>query len=84
MVLTDLHFADDIALLSDDIEKVQKVLSAVEGECMKVGLGLNTKKTKYLADNIDNPTPQSTFPQRLFHGELSAKQTMRTECTTKR
>ena len=69
MVLTDLHFADDIALLSDDIEKVQKVLSAVEGECMKVGLGLNTKKTKYLADNIDSPTPLHTSNTVLtLHG----------------
>ena len=27
---------------------------------------------------------KDTFPQRPFYGELSAKQTMRTECTTKR
>ena len=60
IVLTDLDFADDIALLSDDIDKAQKLLSAVEGECMKVGLGLNAKKTKSLAYNIDNPTPLHT------------------------
>ena len=50
-VLADLDFADDIALLSDDIENAQELLLRVETECNKVGLGLNGPKTKYLAYN---------------------------------
>ena len=51
--LTDLDFADDIALLSDKIEQAQIILSRVQRECQKVGLALNAKKTKYITYNID-------------------------------
>ena len=55
--LADLDFADDIALLSDDIEAAQQLLLRVEGECLKVGLHLNAKKTEYMIHNI-GPHPQ--------------------------
>ena len=48
-VLSDLDFADDIALLSDAIVQAQELLSRVETECKKVGLGLNGPKKKALA-----------------------------------
>ena len=54
-VMADLDFADDIALLSDAIEEAQELLSRVETECKKVGLGLNGPKTKSLVYNIENP-----------------------------
>ena len=50
-VLSHLDFAEDIALLFDDIEKAQKVLLRLETEYNKVGLSLNGLKTKYLAYN---------------------------------
>ena len=53
VTLTDLDFADDIALLSDKIEQAQSILSRVQRECQKVGLALNAKKTKYITYNID-------------------------------
>ena len=59
-VLSDLDFADDIALLSDAITQAQELLSRVETECKKVGLGLNGPKTKALAYNIQNPPPLCT------------------------
>jgi hypothetical protein len=59
-VLTDLDFADDIALLSDEIVQAQEILLNVEKECNKVGLGLNARKTKSLTFNIDNPKPLHT------------------------
>ena len=43
--LCDLDFADDIVLLSNEIEQARKLLHQVENECSKVGLGLNAKKT---------------------------------------
>ena len=59
-VLTDLDFADDIALLSDEIQQAQELLLRVEGECKKVGLGINAKKTKGLAFNFEDPAPLHT------------------------
>ena len=59
-VLADLDFVDDIALPSDEIEQAQELLLRVEKECKKVGLGLNAKKTKSLAYNIQNPIPLHT------------------------
>ena len=52
VTLTDLDFADDIALLSEKIEQAQSILSRVQRECHKVGLALNAKKTKYITYNI--------------------------------
>ena len=39
VVLTDLDYADDISLLSNNMEQAQELLSRVESECAKVGLG---------------------------------------------
>ena len=35
MMLTDLHFADNIALISDGMVQAQEPLSRVETECAK-------------------------------------------------
>ena len=51
--LTDLGFADDIALLSDEIKQARQLLRNVETECGKVGLGLNAKKTKVMYFNVE-------------------------------
>ena len=56
-VLTDLDYADDISLLSDNMDQAQLLLSRVELECAKVGLRLNAKKTEVLTYNIP-PEPQ--------------------------
>ena len=48
---TDLDFADDIALLSNDISQAQELLTAVEQESMKIGLTLNSDKTKFISLN---------------------------------
>ena len=53
--LTDLDFADDISLLSDNVEKACKLLIEVERQCLRIGLGMNTKKTKVMAENVENP-----------------------------
>jgi len=49
--LTDLDFADDIALLSDTIKKAQVLLSALECAAKEVGLLINKSKTKTLVIN---------------------------------
>ena len=49
--LTDLDFADDIALLSDTIKGAQALLSALECAAKEVGLLINQSKTKSLVIN---------------------------------
>lgn len=52
VTLTDLDFADDIALLWDDITGARSLLLRVETEGNKVDLHLNAKKTEYVTYNI--------------------------------
>ena len=59
-VLADLDFADDISLISDAVAEAQELLTRVETECKKVGLGLNGPKTKCLSYNIESPQPLYT------------------------
>ena len=49
--LTDLDFADDIALISEQLDQAQQVLERVENEAAGVGLMANAKKTKVMAFN---------------------------------
>ena len=58
--LSDLDFADDISLLSDEIDQAQELFLRVEHQCRKVGLGLNAKKTKVLTCGNPNPPPLQT------------------------
>ena len=50
-VITDFDFADDVALLSEEIQQAQELLSRVETSVGKVGLRMNTSKTKYMSLN---------------------------------
>ena len=54
VILTDLDFADDKALVSDTANKAQDLLFAVERECKNIGLQLNSRKTKVMTFNTDN------------------------------
>ena len=46
--MTDFDFADDIALICKEIAQAQELLSRMEKEAAKNGLGLSTIKTKVL------------------------------------
>ena len=59
--ICDLDFADDIVLLSNEIEQAKKLLQSVETECGKVGLGINAKKTKGMVFNQPNVNLQKTI-----------------------
>ena len=54
---TDLDFADDIALLSDEVEQAQELLRRIESECKRVGLCLNAKKTEVIYINTPEHEP---------------------------
>ena len=51
VAVTDLDFADDIALLSEQIEQAQEMLERVEKAAVEIGLHMNAKKTKTMAYN---------------------------------
>ena len=59
-ILTDLDFADDIALLSDTLNQAQELLTRVENAAATVGLHMNVSKTKVMAYNIDDDISLST------------------------
>ena len=60
-VVTDLDFADDIALLSDRVEQAKAMLESVETECAQVGLMINASKTKFMAYNINEEIELKTL-----------------------
>jgi hypothetical protein len=49
--VTDLDFADDIALLSDTAAQAQQLLRNVENAALRVGLHMNAKKTQFMVYN---------------------------------
>jgi ribosomal protein S18 len=55
ITVTDLDFADDLALLSEEIDQAQKVLHRLETEAENVGLHCNAKKTEVQAFNQIEP-----------------------------
>ena len=57
--VTDLDFADDIALPSEEIEQAQELLCRVETPVGKVGLRMNAGKTKYMSFNHRNADIQT-------------------------
>ena len=64
-VQTDFDFADDIALLSDEIAQAQRLLDLVEEQCKKTGLHLNTMKTKFIALNTPDDAVLTSAGEEL-------------------
>ena len=52
-IVTDLDFADDLAMITEETEHAQEVLTRLEQEAGKVGLHCNAKKTQIQAFNHD-------------------------------
>ena len=50
-VITDLDFADDIALVIDELEQAQDFLHSVQENAAKIGLHLNSDKTEFMSFN---------------------------------
>ena len=61
ITITDLDFADDIALLSEEIQKAQELLTRVENKAAKIGIRLNDEKTEAMVYNIPTPRPLKTI-----------------------
>ena len=50
--ITDVDFADDIALLSEDIRSATELLHRVESAAANIGLFINVGKTKVMTINL--------------------------------
>ena len=48
LCVTDIDYAGDIALLSDSVDKAEKLLHNVEMAAKLIGLHINEKKTQYM------------------------------------
>lgn len=48
--LNNLRFADDIVLISENKDEVQKMLEELTKACRRVGLVINASKTKYMSN----------------------------------
>ena len=55
--LSDVEFADDVALITETIKEAQKFLTSLEKAAECVGLHMNEGKTKYLCTNVPRPIP---------------------------
>ena len=49
--ITDLNFADDIALLTEEIDQAEMILDILQEEAGKMGIHCNVKKRVFQADN---------------------------------
>ena len=58
-IMTDLDFADDIALLTEEMHQAQEILNRLEVEAANVGLHCNSDKTEYQSFNQDPNQPNS-------------------------
>ena len=51
IVITDLDFADDIALVTEKLEQAQDFVHRVQENAAKIGLQLNSDKTEFMSFN---------------------------------
>ena len=66
MHITDTDFADDIALLADNLANAQSLLSALETTANCTGLYLNETKTECLPINIQNCIEVKTLSDNIL------------------
>ena len=57
--ITDVDFADDLAILADSMEQLLEALRILREEAAKVGLHINWNKTKIMAIDPSSPTVSS-------------------------
>ena len=67
-VITDLDFADDIALVTEELEQAQDFLHRVQENAAKIGLHLNSDKTESLCKSLKLRTFLTLIESVLLHG----------------
>ena len=80
--LPDLDFADDLALLANNSIQLQKMMYSLKSNAEKVGLRINTRKTKIQRNgNWNNTTTPVTVDERLLE-EVKRFQNLRSYQTS--
>ena len=64
--ITDVDYADDLALLTNNIQDATTLLHKIEEAASEIGLYINAKKTEYIVINLEN----NTFEIRDSNGDL--------------
>ena len=64
-IVTDIDYADDIAVLSDSVDKAEKLLHNVEMAAKLIGLHIDEKKTQYMTFN-QNPSKLTTINKKCI------------------
>ena len=77
--INNLRYADDTTLLAESVEELKRLLMKVKEESEKVGLKLNTQKTKIMATSpitswqIDGETMETVTDFILGGSKITAK-----------
>lgn len=66
--LSNLRFTDDVVLLSDSGDDLQRMIGELHAESLKVGLRINTKTTKIMYN--DHACNQQTLPVIKLNDEV--------------
>ena len=67
--ISDLEFADDIALMADSAEEAVDLMRAVKRVSSNIGLNMNESKTKYMAENVEPGYIQSVSGKYIRKAE---------------
>ena len=59
VTVTDLDFADDLAIITEEIDQAQEILNRLESEAGNVGLSCNAKTKVLQVFNHDSPVEVS-------------------------
>ena len=51
--ITDIDYADDLAITSDNLQNATKLLHSIEEAAQETGLYMNPKKTKFMTYNVE-------------------------------
>jgi len=65
--LNHLRFADDIVLISPDIEELKAMLTELNEISKKIGLKMNLNKTKVMSTIQDSITIDKTTLEKVDH-----------------
>ena len=57
--LTDLDFADDLALIAESVKNAEALLQSLEDVAAQIGLHCNEGKTEYITNSTDPPELKS-------------------------
>ena len=65
--ITDTDFADDIALLSNNLTQAEELLHRTQKASRQIGLHINEGKAEFISFNISNPILKTDNGKALKH-----------------